>query len=170
MRLAVFMCAMLLLVCARQGSADELSVSLDRSGPSACQRATAGVEEVTPSESEPSGLGAGIVLDEHLLTDGSRDQDYNGGGELTFSGEHTGPIARVLDRALGFIDEKTCPTSRFAAPGWQLGHAFALLIESVENRATRVAYPTSQPRSSAAERARRSFDANLGRHRASDAF
>ena len=32
-------------------------------------------------------MGAGIVLDEHLLTNGSRDQDYNGGGELTFSGE-----------------------------------------------------------------------------------
>ncbi len=28
-------------------------------------------------------MGAGIVLDEHLLTNGSRDQDYNGGGELT---------------------------------------------------------------------------------------
>jgi hypothetical protein len=119
------MCAMLLLVCTRPGSADQLSTSSDAArGPSACQRTIAGVEEVTPSE--PSGVGAGIVLDEHLLTNGSRDQDYNGGGEFTFSGEHTGPIGRVLDRALGFIDEKTCPASRFAAPGWQLGHAFAL--------------------------------------------
>jgi hypothetical protein len=44
------------------------------------------VEEVTPSE--PTGVGAGLVLDKHLLTDGSRDQDYNGAGELTFSGLH----------------------------------------------------------------------------------
>jgi Outer membrane protein LpxR len=125
MRLAVYMCAMLLLVCARPGSADQLSTSSDGArGPSTCQRTIAGVEEVTPSE--PSGVGAGIVLDEHLLTNGSRDQDYNGGGEFTFSGEHTGPIGRVLDRALGFVDEKTCPGSRFAAPGWQLGHAFSL--------------------------------------------
>jgi hypothetical protein len=87
MRLAVYMCATLSLVCARPGSADELSTSTDGARrPSACQRTTAGVEEVTPSE--PSGVGAGIVLDEHLLTHGSRDQDYNGGGEFTFSGEH----------------------------------------------------------------------------------
>ena len=124
MRLVPFVYAMLVLVCAREGSADELSGSPHDQRPSACQRTTAGVEEVTPSE--PSGVGAGVVLDEHLLTNGSRDQDYNGGGELTFSGEHTGPIGRVLDRALGFVDDKTCPTSRFAAPGWQLEHAFAL--------------------------------------------
>ena len=115
---------MLLLVCAREGSADELSGSPEDRRPSACQRTTAGVEEVTPSE--PSGVGAAVVLDEHLLTNGSRDQDYNGGGELTFSGERIGPIGRVLDRVLGFVDDKTCPTGRFAAPGWQLEHAFAL--------------------------------------------
>jgi hypothetical protein len=125
MRLAPYMCAMLLLLCAHPGRAEEPSSSSDSARrPSACQRTTAGVEEVTPSE--PSGVGAGIVLDEHLLTNGSRDQDYNGGGEFTFSGEHTGPIGRVLDRALGFIDEKTCPRSRFVSPGWELGHAFAL--------------------------------------------
>jgi hypothetical protein len=92
MRFAVSMYAMLLFVCAHQGSADELSVSSDGARPTACQRTTAGVEEVTPSE--PTGVGAGIVL----------------------------------DGALGFIDEKTYPTSRFAAPGWQLGHAFALVL------------------------------------------
>jgi Uncharacterized protein conserved in bacteria (DUF2219) len=125
MRLAVYMCALLLLVCARPGSGDELSrSSAGASRASACQRTTGGVEEVTPSE--PSGVGVGVVLDEHLLTNGSRDQDYNGGGEFTFSGEHSGPIGRALDRALGFIDEKTCPENRFAAPGWQLGHAIAL--------------------------------------------
>lgn len=115
---------MLLVACAREGGANELSGSPDDRSPSACQRRTAGVEEVTPSE--PSGVGAGVVLDEHLLTNASRDQDYNGGGELTFSGERSGPIGRVLDRALGFVDRTTCPTGRFAAPGWQLGHAFAV--------------------------------------------
>ncbi|HXI68617.1 MAG TPA: hypothetical protein VNH41_11810, partial [Steroidobacteraceae bacterium] len=96
MRLAVCLCALLLLVTARPGSAEEVSGSSDRAN--ACQRTIAGVEEVTPSE--PGGVGVGIVLDEHLLTNGSRDQDYNGGGEFTFSGERTGPIGRVLDRAL----------------------------------------------------------------------
>jgi len=70
------MCATLLLMCARAGSADQPSTSSDGArGPSACQRCIAGVEEVTPSE--PSGVGAGIMLDEHLLTNGSRDQDYS---------------------------------------------------------------------------------------------
>src|SRR5690242_10666253 len=111
MRLAVYMCALLLLVCARPGSGDELSrSSAGARRASACQRTTGGVEEVTPSE--PSGVGAGIVLDEHLLTNGSRDQDYNGGGEFTFSGEHSGPIGRALDQALGFIDEKDRKSTR----------------------------------------------------------
>src|SRR5208282_1968290 len=90
----------------------------------ACQRVTSGIKEVSPSE--PTGVGAGIVLDEHLLTNGSRDQDYNGGGELTFSGERGGPIGRALDRALGLVDNAICPRDRFAAPGWQTGHAFAV--------------------------------------------
>lgn len=92
--------------------------------PSACQRVTSGIEEVSPSE--PLGIGAGIVLDEHLLTNGKRDEDYNGGGEVTFSGEHAGPIGRVFDRALGFIDKATCPRDRYAAPGWEVGHATAV--------------------------------------------
>jgi hypothetical protein len=111
-----------LLVCARPGSADERSDPEEARD--ACQRTTGGIEEVTPSQ--PTAVSAGIVLDEHLLTDGSRDQDYNGGGELTFSGERTGPIAHMLDRVLGFVDDKTCPRSRFATPGWELEHAFAL--------------------------------------------
>ncbi|MBV9317260.1 MAG: lipid A deacylase LpxR family protein, partial [Gammaproteobacteria bacterium] len=92
--------------------------------PSACQRVTSGIEEVSPSE--PLGIGAGIVLDEHLLTNGRRDEDYNGGGEVTFSGEHAGPIGRMFDRTLGFIDNVTCPGSRYAAPGWAVGHATAV--------------------------------------------
>jgi len=91
--------------------------------PSACAQTTAGVEQVTPSE--PTGVGAGLVLDEHLLTDASRDQDYNGGGELTLSGRHAGPPA-WLDRALEFVDLSTCPSGRFAGPGWWTSsHAFA---------------------------------------------
>ena len=75
---------------------------------------------------EPSALGAAIVLDEHLLTNGSRDQDYNGGGEVTLSGNGRGGfIGRGIDRALGAIDDLLCPQSRFAAQGWQSAHAFA---------------------------------------------
>jgi len=45
LRLAVYMCATLLLMCARPGSADQLSTSSDGArGPSACQRTIAGVE------------------------------------------------------------------------------------------------------------------------------
>jgi hypothetical protein len=89
-----------------------------------CARTTSSdVAQVTPSE--PTGVGAGLVLDEHLLTDGSRDQDYDGGGEVTISGQHAGLPGRVLDRALGFIDGRTCPGDRFAAPDWSTAHAFS---------------------------------------------
>ena len=77
------------------------------------------------SEAEPGGVGAGIVFDEHLLTDGKKDEDYNGGGEVTFSGRSAGPIGRALDRALGVVDEGLCPAGRFSAPGWQTADAFA---------------------------------------------
>ena len=136
---------MLLLVCARPTSADEPSGSEGPRAPSACQRTTTGGAEVTSSD--PSGVGGGIVLDEHLLTNASKDQDYNGGGEVTFSGDRMGPIGRVLDRALGFIDEKTCPTGRFAAPGWQVGHAFAvgLVIFTPRDLPAREVVPGDRP-------------------------
>ena len=126
MRLSVFISAITLLGPLAATSTDALaSTSADNVGAaSACERAISGVEEVAPSE--PSGVGAGIVLDEHLLTNGKRDQDYNGGGEVTFSGERAGPIGRALDRALGFIDKATCPHDRYTAPGWQVGHATAV--------------------------------------------
>ena len=118
------MCALLLLAWSGAASAGESPAAPDEATtPDSCQRATAGVEEVTPSE--PSAAGAGLVLDEHLLTDGSRDQDYDGGGELTFSGPHTSVLGRALDEALGFIDLHTCPDARFAAPGWTSAHALA---------------------------------------------
>jgi hypothetical protein len=126
MRLSIYIYAITLLVCsvtaARVGLA---TTSEDAAAPSPCQRITSGVREVTPS-SEPAGVGGGLVLDEHIFTNGSRDQDYNGGGEFTLSGERSGPIGRALDGALGFIDGHTCPRNRYAAPGWQTAHAIAV--------------------------------------------
>jgi Uncharacterized protein conserved in bacteria (DUF2219) len=125
MRLPAFMCALSLLAWSGVASAGAPAAAPDEATTQgSCERATAGVEEVTPSE-EPSAAGAGLVLDEHLLTDGARDQDYDGGGELTFSGQHTGLPGRLLDEALAFIDLHTCPDSRFAAPGWTSAHALA---------------------------------------------
>src|SRR5271169_6575103 len=104
MRLPVLIHAITSIICFAAASADALADrSADAENPTACQRVTTGIEEVSPSE--PTGVGAGIVLDEHLLTNGSRDQDYNGGGEVTLSGEREGPIGRALDRALGFVDK-----------------------------------------------------------------
>jgi len=124
MRTSVFTCARAWLLCLGLASSAALAAGPDDPGASSnCQRVTSGVQQVTPSE--PFGVGVGLVLDEHLLTNGARDEDYNGGGELTLSGERAGPIGRLLDRALGFIDAKTCPRSRFATPGWESGHAFA---------------------------------------------
>jgi len=53
---------------------------------------------------EPASAGASIVLDEHLLTDPKRDMDYNGGGEITWSGMHALRHVRGLDRLLGRLD------------------------------------------------------------------
>src|SRR5271157_5996318 len=117
MRLSVLIHAITSLICFAAASPALAGRSADAENPGACQSVTSGIEDVSPSE--PTGVGTGIVLDEHLLTNGSRDQDYNGGGELTFSGERGGPIGRALDRALGFIDKTICPRDRFAAPGWQ---------------------------------------------------
>ncbi|HTT38322.1 MAG TPA: lipid A deacylase LpxR family protein [Burkholderiales bacterium] len=115
MRWDILVCVSLLLSAAGTAQAAEEAP---------CARTTSSdVAQVTPSE--PAGVGAGLVLDEHLLTDGSRDQDYNGGGEVTISGQHAGLPGRLLDRALGFIDGRTCPGDRFAAPGWSTAHAFA---------------------------------------------
>jgi hypothetical protein len=66
MRLVSFICVILLLVCAGEGSAEEGSPGDRR--PRACQRTTAGVEEVPPSE--PRDVVVGVVPDEHVLTNG----------------------------------------------------------------------------------------------------
>jgi hypothetical protein len=126
MRLAAVLCATTMLLCSVTASRGALAAGSDDAGPmSACERVTSGVAQVTPS-TEPVGVGGELVLDEHILTNGARDQDYNGGGELTFSGRRVGPIGRAFDAALGFIDGKACPHDRFAAPGWQTRRAFAV--------------------------------------------
>jgi hypothetical protein len=122
MRLVILTGALTLLLLARAAGASEATSESAAGDPSACSRTTAGVEEVTPSE--PTGVGAGLVLDEHMLTDGARDQDYNGGGELTFSGRYPGPPA-WLDRALEVVDLDTCPGARYADSEWSAAHAFA---------------------------------------------
>jgi hypothetical protein len=112
----------------------------------ACSRtAIGGAAEVNPYE--PNGAGAGLVLDEHLLTDPKRDEDYNGGGEVTTSGPHTSAIARGLDSALGFIDKNTCPRTRFDAPGWASAHAFSvgLLIFTPQDLRARAVQPGDRP-------------------------
>ena len=90
MRVSVLIHAITSLICFAAASPALAGRSADAENPGACQSVTSGIEEVSPSE--PIGVGAGIVLDEHLSTNGSRDQDYNGGGELTLSGER-GPLA-----------------------------------------------------------------------------
>jgi hypothetical protein len=78
-----------------------------------------------PDAADPAGVGAGLVLDEHLLTNASRDQDYNGGGEVTLSGPRTGVMPRVLDRALAFVDRKSCGLTGLPALQDHASHALA---------------------------------------------
>jgi hypothetical protein len=81
--------------------------------------------QATHQAAEPAGIGAGFVLDEHVLTDASRDQDYNGGGEVTQSGRSPGFIGRGLDRALGLVDHGSCKVARLGGLEGQSAHAFA---------------------------------------------
>lgn len=95
--------------------------------------------EQTTAELEPAGIGAGLVLDEHLLTDGARDQDYNGGGEVTLSGRRSGIVPRMLDRALGAIDRDSCHVAGLRGLKGQSAHAFAagLLVFTPRNLGAR---------------------------------
>jgi hypothetical protein len=93
-----------------------------------------------PSASEPGAVSGGIVFDEHVLTNGSRDEDYDGGGEFTLSGQRGGLVGRALDWLLGSIDGLTCPRARFqGGDDWDVGHAFAsgLLIFTPKDLAAR---------------------------------
>lgn len=95
--------------------------------------------QMTPPSAEPAGIGAGFVLDEHLLTDASRDQDYNGGGEVTQSGRSPGYMGRGLDRALGFVDQRSCRAAGLWGLTGQAAHAFAagLLVFTPRDLAAR---------------------------------
>ncbi len=114
------LCALLAFACSKNALAIDASGIQERA---TCLPAAASRQE--GSAPEPGGVGAGIVFDEHLLTDGKRDEDYNGGGEVTFSGKSAGPIGRALDRALGFVDEELCPRRRFGGSDWESAYAFA---------------------------------------------
>lgn len=117
---SLMLCALILGACSERVSA------LDASGtqrPASCLPLAGPATDA--STAEPGGVGAGIVFDEHLLTDGTKDEDYDGGGEVTFSGKRGGPIGRALDRALGFVDDKLCPPGRFSARDWESAYAFA---------------------------------------------
>jgi hypothetical protein len=113
-----------LLVCCGTAHADDVSTAEpDKPAQAGCWPTTAAANQ--PSAAEPGALGGGIVFDEHVLTDGARDADYDGGGEVTLSGERGGFLGRALDRALGFIDGATCPGKRFSGEDWEVRHAFA---------------------------------------------
>ncbi len=82
-------------------------------------------QPMQPDAADPAGVGAGLVLDEHLLTNASRDQDYNGGGEVTLSGARTGAVPRVLDRMLGLVDRNSCGVTGRPAMQDHASHAMA---------------------------------------------
>ncbi len=112
-------------------------------GANACDPAA----EAEPQPSEPSGVGAGLVLDEHVLTDASRDQDYNGGGEVTQSGRSPGVIGRGLDRALGFVDRESCKAAGLGGLKGRSTHAFAagLLVFTPRDLAASVVVRGDRP-------------------------
>src|SRR5580658_2968481 len=105
MRLTIFTSVLVLLMSWGVARADTASTDGGAGDPhSACASVTEPDRNL--SSPSPAGVGAGVVFDEHLLTDARRDEDYNGGGEITFSGRSGGPIGRALDRALGAGDEE----------------------------------------------------------------
>ncbi|MHB8814299.1 MAG: lipid A-modifier LpxR family protein [Steroidobacteraceae bacterium] len=122
MRTATAFCAAAILACCLTAHAQEQSIP-DRTATD--RDACAPAPQVTHQLPEPTGIGAGFVLDEHVLTDASRDQDYNGGGEVTQSGRSPGFIGRGLDRALGFVDRGTCRVARSGGPEGRSARAFA---------------------------------------------
>lgn len=123
MRCVVSFCVITLLACCLTARAQEEQSAAVR--PASDSRGCANGGQVNPQPAEPAGLGAGFVLDEHLLTDAARDQDYNGGGEVTRSGRSPGFIGRGLDRALGFADQRSCRMARLADLQGAPAHAFA---------------------------------------------
>jgi hypothetical protein len=125
MRTAAAFCLIVLLACCLTAHAQERPVSAGGGGDGNDCAPGQQVTDQTDQAAEPAGIGAGLVLDEHLLTDASRDQDYNGGGEVTQSGPSSGIIGRALDRALGFVDQSGCKVTRLSGMEGQAAHAFA---------------------------------------------
>ncbi len=75
---------------------------------------------------EADDVGASIIFDEHLLTDPTHDRDYNGGGEVTFSGDTALHRGHWLDELLNFMDQqlgigRSCSTNE-----WLPAHALAV--------------------------------------------
>jgi hypothetical protein len=87
------------------------------------------------------------VLDEHLLTDASRDQDYNGGGEVTLSGRSADLLGRILDRALGFVDRQSCEATGWDGLEGQAARAFAagLLVFTPRDLSVRTVVQGDRP-------------------------
>lgn len=59
----------------------------------------------------PAGIRAGFVLDEHLLSGGSHDRNYKGGGEMRLSGGRSGLLAsamRETRHSLTFSEHEYC--------------------------------------------------------------
>src|SRR5579863_4919339 len=69
----LMLCALLLYACSERVSALDTPAT---EGPASCLPLAGPTADA--SSSEPGGVGAGIVFDEHLLTDGKKDEDYNG--------------------------------------------------------------------------------------------
>src|SRR6185312_11990259 len=133
MRLAISLCAPLLLAYCLTVHAQERSTAVGAGAATEGNACASMVQVDQPPE--PAGIGAGFVLDEHVLTDASRDQDYNGGGEVTQSGRSPGFIGRGLDRALGFVDRRSCEAARLRGLDGRSAHAFAagLLVFTPRN-------------------------------------
>jgi hypothetical protein len=82
--------------------------------------------EVSPPDSQAAAernvTGLSLIIDEHLLANPFHDQDYTGGGEITFSGARAGGRF-PLDLLLGLIDRGVgLPTADKARPA----HALAI--------------------------------------------
>ena len=114
--------AMAILACCPAAQAQERSAAGSVAGN---DKGCAPRVQTTGAPAEPVGIGAGLVLDEHLLTDGARDQDYNGGGEVTLSGQRSEVVGRMLDRALGALDADSCDVAGLRGLEGPSAHAFA---------------------------------------------
>ena len=148
MRIATAFCATVILICCL--ACCLTAHAQEQSGPERAAtdgNACASAQQIAHQPAEPAGIGAGFVLDEHVLTDASRDQDYNGGGEVTQSGRSPGLIGRGLDRALGFVDRRSCRVAGLAGLEGQSAHAFAggLLVFTPRSLGARNVVPGDRP-------------------------